>query len=503
MLQIRAGILCCVAVVSSTLPGSASSLTFRVSDESGDPLPCRIHLSRDSGEPVLAPGYPAWRDHFVCDGNVTFSPAPGRFRFEIERGPEYVPVTGDVVLTAEEDLGVTVTLKRLTSLRQSGWFSGDLHVHRPPADVPLLMSAEDLDVAPVITWWNQQNVWRDLPLPTTTLTSTSDGRVYDLMGGEDEREGGALLFFGLPDPLPITAATREYPSPLTYVDQARERYPDVHIDIEKPFWWDVPLWVASGRIDSIGIANNHMCRSQMLENEAWGFPRDTRRLPGPLGNGLWTQEIYYHLLNSGIRMPPSAGSASGVLPNPVGYNRVYVHLDGALDWNNWWEGLRAGRSFVTNGPLLLCSANGMLPGHVFRPDDDSATIDVEFSVTSNDPVDRVEVIRNGEIIWTGSGSPTGTCQLTFDRSGWFLVRAMTANPRTFRFASTAPWFVEAGNDPDFLSRRSVQFFLDWLAERRDRVPLKLQDPKQLAEVLKYHDEALRFWQQRLAQVNAE
>ena len=23
-----------------------------------------------------------------------------------------------------------------------------------------------------------------------------------------------------------------------------------------------------------------------------------------------------------------AGSASGVLPNPVGYNRIYVHLDG-------------------------------------------------------------------------------------------------------------------------------------------------------------------------------
>ena len=28
--------------------------------------------------------------------------------------------------------------------------------------------------------------------------------------------------------------------------------------------------------------------------------------------------IYYHLLNCGLRVPPSAGSASGVLPNPVG-----------------------------------------------------------------------------------------------------------------------------------------------------------------------------------------
>ncbi|HAK94366.1 MAG TPA: hypothetical protein DCM87_05035 [Planctomycetes bacterium] len=50
--------------------------------------------------------------------------------------------------------------------------------------------------------------------------------------------------------------------------------------------------------------------------------------------------------------PPSAGSASGVLPNPVGYNRVYVHVDGELTYAKWWEGLQAGRAFVTNGPLL-------------------------------------------------------------------------------------------------------------------------------------------------------
>ena len=49
------------------------------------------------------------------------------------------------------------------------------------------------------------------------------------------------------------------------------------------------------------------------------------------GNGYWSQEIYYHLLNCGLRLPPSAGSASGVLPNPVGYNRVYVHVGQGVD----------------------------------------------------------------------------------------------------------------------------------------------------------------------------
>ena len=96
-------------------------------------------------------------------------------------------------------------------------------------------------------------------------------------------------------------------------------------------------------MNSIGLANNHMCRSQMYESEAWGRPRDVSRLPGPVGNGYWTQEIYYHALNCGLRLPPSAGSASGVLPNPVGYNRVYVRLDDQqLTRDAWFRGLASG-----------------------------------------------------------------------------------------------------------------------------------------------------------------
>ena len=133
------------------------------------------------------------------------------------------------------------------------------------------------------------------------------------------------------------------------------------MDIEKPYWWDVPVWLPHG-VDSAGLACNHMLRDGMYESEAWGRPRDTQRLPPPRGNGFYTQELYYHILNTGLRVPPSAGSASGVMQNPVGYNRVYVHLDGPLTWTKWWEGLRAGHSFVSNGPLLRARANGQWPG---------------------------------------------------------------------------------------------------------------------------------------------
>src|SRR5207245_805797 len=124
-------------------------------------------------------------------------------------------------------------------------------------DLELLMQSEDLHVVPVITWWNDRNRWTQGKLPADPLVRLDGNRFYDVMAGEDEREGGALLFFHLRRPLPLAGSSREYPSPMQFVTQAR-RQPGAWIDMEKPFWWDVPTWVASGQVDSIGLANNHM-----------------------------------------------------------------------------------------------------------------------------------------------------------------------------------------------------------------------------------------------------
>src|SRR4029453_3483581 len=135
-----------------------------------------------------------------------------------------------------------------------------------------------------------------------------------------------------------------------------------------------------GKVRSIGLANNHMCRRSMYEDEAWGRPRDAGDFPPPRGNGFYSQALYYRLLNCGLRLPPSAGSASGVLPNPVGYNRVYVHLDGPFSYDAWGRGLGVCRSFVTNGLILLVRANGEDPGHGFRSRDGekvTITLDVQ------------------------------------------------------------------------------------------------------------------------------
>lgn len=496
--------------ISLVLAGGATAqaaqpkLTLQVRERGQTPeLPCRIHLQDAAGLPVRAPGLPFFRDHFVCPGRVQLPLAPGTYSYEIERGPEYQQARGRVTLE-ESDRHLVVDLERIADLAREGWWSGELHVHRPVEDIPLLMQAEDLRVAPVITWWNDQNRWAGGSLPEEPLVRLEDDRYYHVMGGEDEREGGALLYFNLAAPLPITGASREFPSPMRFLEAARQ-HPNVWIDIEKPFWWDVPVWVASRKVDSIGLANNHMCREQMYEDEAWGKPRDTQRWPAPRGNGFWTQEIYYQLLNCGLRLPPTAGSASGVLPNPVGYNRVYVFLGPELEYGRWWEGLRAGRSFVSNGPLLRCRANGQWPGHVFRSAaGQPIDIELEATLTSRDPVSSFEIIRDGRLersVPVSKTEPARLGSIRFQQSGWFLVRTITDHPKTFRFASTAPFYVEVGANSPRISHASAQFFVDWVRQRKNRI--RLPDPEQQRQVLAPHDAAETFWLNRLARANAD
>jgi hypothetical protein len=509
--DLAVGLLSTLLVVGLGLAqDSKARVEITVQDKKTDkPTPCRLHLLDRAGKPQRAGALPFWRDHFVCPGTVQLELAPGDYTYEVERGPEYTASRGTFTVKGTAPVQITVKLERLAVLASEGWWSGELHVHRPLAEIELLMQAEDLHVAPVITWWHNRRGSRTewggtRRLPEDPLVRFDHDRYYHVLAGEDERAGGALLYFHLRQPLEIASPTAEYPSALKLVAEARRH--KGWIDIEKPFWWDVPVWLASGQIDSIGLANNHMNRSQMSETEAWGKPRDTNRLSPPRGNGFWTQEIYYHILNCGLRVPPSAGSASGVLPNPVGYNRVYARVEGEFSYEKWWDALGAGRVFVTNGPLLRTRVNGQWPGHVFSaPEGKAIELEVKAALTGRDEIKSLEIIKNGRVERTvpfEEWSKSGTLgKVRFHESGWLLVRTIAENPKTFRFASTAPYYVEIGGAKQRISKASVQFFVDWVEERMKLI--QLEDPMQREEVLRHHLAARKFWGDLLARANAE
>ena len=278
---------------ATTFAAQKDGLEIRVVDkETGEPLAVRMHLKDARGKPVQPPKVPYWNDHFVFDSTLVLNLPVGNYTFEIERGPEYRDQSGYFSIDRGASDSKTVTMTRFVDMKKEGWWSGDLHIHRLGSDVKttaenieLLMLAEDLHIAPVITWWNDKNLWTDKrPAPKKAnggrkpsvvslenpLVEFGEQRFYHLLAGEDEREGGALLYFNLPEPLPIAGSKREHPSPVDFLQQAKE-HAGVHVDVEKPFWWDVPVWVATRQVDSIGIAHNHMQRDGVLDNEADGL----------------------------------------------------------------------------------------------------------------------------------------------------------------------------------------------------------------------------------------
>ena len=440
----------------------------------------------------------------------------GGYRFEIGRGPEYVTRGGHFTIEHFADDSKEVDLRRFVDMAADGWYSGDLHARRPPRDIELLMLAEDLHVVPLTTWWNDKPIF-DVKTQKKQRVARFDGnRYYSLSDGGFRWPGGSILCFNLPKPLQRARPESEFPSPI----ELFEKVPDdeitddenaqassrLWVDVTRPYWWDVPMLVALGRIDSMEIAHGNICRGKTINNESGGRPRDTTRYPGAHGNALWSTDIYFHLLECGIRIPPSAGSGSGLSANPLGYNRMYVHVEGPPSYEKWWQSFAAGRVTITNGPLLRPSVHGRLPGHVFYIEEGrSPDFELGLTLSTRVPISYIEIIKNGQVersIRFDEYRTSGRLpKLHFSASGWFLIRAVTDLPKTYRFAMTAPYYVQIGQEPR-ISRRGVQFFLDWVYQRARRIR-EIEDPAERDAIMQYHRKARDFWQDLLSKANAD
>ncbi len=212
----------------------------------------------------------------------------------------------------------------------------------------------------------------------------------------------------------------------------------------------------------------------------------------------WGFKTYYAFLNCGFRMRPTGGTAGGVHPVPVGFGRVYVQVDGELTYEKWIEGLSAGRSFVTTGPMLQVEFNGKPAGTVFQGED-AKSARISGTADSRLPIERIEIVVNGDVVKTvqpanektktaGFTSPIDeTMPLT--HSSWVIVRCFEKQPDgRLRFAHTAPAHFEI-DGPVQPKRREVNYFIGRMEQEiaRNRGVLK---PEELAE----YEQALKIYQ---------
>jgi hypothetical protein len=490
--------------------GAAGQLEITVTDkDTGKPVACRMHLAGPNGnKPRRADKVPFWHDHFVLPGKILLKLPLGDYSFVLERGLEYLNVDGRFTINPMADDAKQIELRRFVNMPAEGWWSGDLDVRRSPADIKLLMLAEDLHVAEVISKKASEKGTGPFlnrgPVPVSGPVQFDNDRYYDLMAAAVARPGGEALLFHLPEALKLRESDKEYPSLAQAVKEAKGKA-DVWVDVSRPFWWDLPLLVALGAVDSIQVAHSDICRDTVISHDIGGKPRDKVHYPDPYGNPQWSQDIYFRLLECGLRIPPSAGSGSGDAPNPVGQNRMYVHVQGDFTYEKWWQSFREGKVVITNGPLMRPTVNGQLPGHVFRaPAGTKLDFEIGMTISIRDPVSYVEIIKDGQVahaVRFEEYAKSGTLPpLSFEQSGWFLVRAVTDVGKTYRFAMTAPYYVEIGERPR-ISKKAAQFFLDWVYERAKQI--KIDNPDERKEVMDLHRQARDFWRGVLDKANAE
>ena len=183
---------------------------------------------------------------------------------------------------------------------------------------------------------------------------------------------------------------------------------------------------------------------------------------------LWSDEIgtsklWYRFLNIGVPIAPSGGT--DVMNNlyrtmAIGTTRVYVFTKGKKDWSTYSNALKAGKSFVTNGPILDFKVDGTIPGGTVPS---AETVKWTIDVHSALAVDSVEVILNGEVIWKDKGlnkpgSISYKGEINLPLGGWIAARAM-GGPiiwpamDSYPFAHTSPIWIDYVGSTDINSKK--------------------------------------------------
>jgi hypothetical protein len=211
--------------------------------------------------------------------------------------------------------------------------------------------------------------------------------------------------------------------------------------------------VAFGLVDSIGVVNHHFHPHDVaVDSERLGaMKRDQSGWRTVPGFAEWMMDLYYSFLNCGYRISASAGSASGVMADWPGYERVYVHLSGPFSYWQWFRDLKAGHSFATNGPLLRVSEDGRLPGSEMEWKQGTHAR-LEVRIDSQNPLDRLEVVWNGKVVrdvpLAGTRSYRSDLSIPVPEPGWLAVRCFEPVGETLRYAHTSPfYFVQEGQLP--------------------------------------------------------
>ncbi|MDB6005020.1 MAG: hypothetical protein JWR15_2007 [Prosthecobacter sp.] len=398
--------------------GAASAIRFDITDESGQPIPCKAHFAPlDEGAPKLDLG-PKWRAHGCVDqymsenGQFTQQLSPGKYRVVVVRGPEYSHLEQEVTVEAAKEFVFKGTLKRLVDTK--GWISADFHNHSTPSgdnvcdtDGRLInIAAEHLEFTPT-TEHNRFYDWEPTikALGLAPFIKTVKG--IELTGSRQH----VNAFPFEPEPLKQNAGAPDWNDDpritvLTLRRWQGERadrwiqfnHPDLSnmfVDRNSDGIADGGFVGVGGMID--GAESQNGAGTDILADSPFRLSRPAGSLAmkvNPVREFVWRQ-----LLNQGLRVTAvGVADAHSVYGNGVGCWRCYLPSStdepAKIDWAELAPHAKAGHLVLSTGPFLeVTTQNGKIAG-----DDDRSTggIDLKVRVQCTDwmDIDRVQVLVN-------------------------------------------------------------------------------------------------------------
>lgn len=445
-------------------PSEQGTLELRVSDAvTGQLLPCSVAVTAAEG--TLLTAHKGYGSGIRCPGELRSTLPPGRTTLVITRGFDYVGQERVVEMHPGEVTKCAVSLARVSTLRSDGWVCGDNHVHMKHGEsvietdfafVGLSARAEALDYMSVAQQWNVASVTpaglsqalAAVATPDCTLAWNMEAPKNYWMGDVSHCMGHGWTL-GVSDTGPDGTDPIQELFAMSAGDYQKEKVP-------------TPNFESHAYIHAAGgvVSYTHPCRiwrgqwggkngfpvqtEKFVSNMAQELPFDT--VAGPTYDSIdilmqtgehvvneLGQRLWFMLLNQGYRIAATA-STDATFDNPgravPGAVRVYTRIDGAVETRKVASAMKAGRNFVTSGPLVQFTIGSHNLGgvlHVSGRDTHRASIKVWASGKPSEFLTRIEVIRNGEIYnsYTLTERPRQydlTLDIRESDNAWYIVR---------------------------------------------------------------------------------
>ncbi|MCC6629029.1 MAG: CehA/McbA family metallohydrolase [Chloroflexi bacterium] len=420
-------------------------LRGRIWDQaSGRPLAARVQVLGSTGQPCA----PAEAIHkvgggepfFYADGAFAVDAPTGQTDILVERGTEYRPLRLVVTLPPGGTVDVDLPLERWIALPEQGWYAGNTHVHYDEKETRALdrlrldPRVEDLPVLIVSHLQRRELAYASNAFPIGRHALSTPEYIIDI--GEESRHNDTPWHMGLGhimlvnlrelvEPMSrgvlVDDSSPDYPPLLDACDGAREQG-GIVLWCHNANGMEAPVAAALGRLDGLNLFDPY-----------WMDPEYDR---------------WYQLLNCGLRLPASTGSDWFVCSS----NRVYVDVGSDFSYATWLDGLRAGRTFVTDGPVLRLAVDGHAPSNtVLGLSDRQSRVPVEVRWAGAQPIDRLEIVRDGAVVATHDNVDATTegvyaTALDAGAAGWVAARAWGRRRTSYGhalWAHTSPVYLRA------------------------------------------------------------